>query len=235
MRLFKSIGLILICFILASTQTSAQDLKPTVSQALIIVALTDYNGIPESEAIVSFKHTSSDKIHSGTTDNEGKYSLLLAQGETFTLICEKYGVEFNFGDKLIPDNNTPYSLSINLKIRMDTVFSMTYLLDIHFETDESTLLSNSYPALESFLDTMKSNPDMVVEIGGHTDDVGSFAYNQTLSAKRANAVKTYFTSNGIHNSRITSKGYGNTQPVANNSTEEGRKQNRRTEVRIISR
>ena len=75
---------------------------------------------------------------------------------------------------------------------------------------------------------------MVVEIGGHTDNVGDNYSNQKLSEARANVVRTYLLEKGIAPGRITAVGYGETRPVASNDTPEGRQQNRRTEVKILN-
>ena len=74
-----------------------------------------------------------------------------------------------------------------------------------------------------------------IQIEGHTDNVGSAADNQKLSENRAKAVVSYLNSKGISPGRLLAKGYGATKPVADNTTEEGRAQNRRTELKIISR
>jgi len=80
---------------------------------------------------------------------------------------------------------------------------------------------------------MKGNPGLVIEIGGHTDDQGSESHNLILSEQRAGAVVSYLIANGISSGRLKSKGYGFSVPLTDNSTEEGRAMNRRTEFRII--
>ena len=80
---------------------------------------------------------------------------------------------------------------------------------------------------------MKSNPGLVIEIGGHTDNQGIENYNLVLSAKRANAVVQSLVEMGIPSARLKSKGYGFSVPVADNSTDEGRAKNRRSELRIL--
>jgi outer membrane protein OmpA-like peptidoglycan-associated protein len=74
-----------------------------------------------------------------------------------------------------------------------------------------------------------------IEISGHTDNIGSAAYNKTLSEDRAKAVVNYLTKKGISADRLTYKGYGFDQPVAPNNTEEGRQQNRRTEFKVLKK
>ena len=79
---------------------------------------------------------------------------------------------------------------------------------------------------------MNDNPDLYLDIEGHTDNTGESNYNQTLSDKRANAVKKYFISKGIEEKRLTSKGFGETMPVENNKTEAGRQKNRRVVMKL---
>lgn len=81
---------------------------------------------------------------------------------------------------------------------------------------------------------LKENPHVSIEIGGHTDDTGKPEFNLKLSYERAQSVANYMIKRGVDALRIQSKGYGITEPVAANDTEEGRAKNRRTEFKIIS-
>jgi OOP family OmpA-OmpF porin len=101
-----------------------------------------------------------------------------------------------------------------------------------FETGKATLLPESIPTLESAVATLKRYPDLRIEVAGHTDSRGADAYNQDLSNRRANAVATYLRDAGVTNS-ITSRGYGESQPIASNDTDEGRQQNRRVVLRVL--
>lgn len=107
------------------------------------------------------------------------------------------------------------------------------LRNIFFSFDSYQLLNESMPELNYLVDILRNNPEMIIEIGGHTDDTGSAEYNQKLSELRAKAVVEYLISQGITASRLKWVGYGKSKPVAPNSTPEGRALNRRTEVRIL--
>lgn len=107
------------------------------------------------------------------------------------------------------------------------------LKNIFFDTDKAELLPRSYVELNKLLTLMQENPTMVIEIRGHTDSQGEHDYNIYLSRKRAKAVVEFLNQNGINRSRTRYKGYGNTQPIATNQTEEGRQKNRRVEFLII--
>jgi outer membrane protein OmpA-like peptidoglycan-associated protein len=86
--------------------------------------------------------------------------------------------------------------------------------------------------LEKLAETLQKNPDTDLLVEGHTDNTGSADYNQDLSERRAASVSSFLRSRGVRASRLTIKGYGLTQPVADNSTEAGRRQNRRVEIAI---
>jgi len=106
------------------------------------------------------------------------------------------------------------------------------LSGIYFHTDSAELKSESIAVLDATADTLNANPGVGVEIAGHTDDQGDAAYNQGLSQRRADTVRSYLTSRGVDASRLSASGYGETQPVADNTTSEGRAQNRRVELRV---
>ena len=104
---------------------------------------------------------------------------------------------------------------------------------IYFDFDKATIKPESRPALEDAAKILNENPTIKVEIQGHTDSIGSDKYNLRLSQKRAQAVVSYLVQNlGIDAGRLTAKGYGESRPVADNNTEEGRAINRRVEFVI---
>lgn len=107
------------------------------------------------------------------------------------------------------------------------------LENILFETAKSELLSESFPTLDSLFLLLANYPDMTIEITGHTDNIGSVETNNTLSQERANAVLIYLMDKGIDESRMNAKGYGSSQPIESNDTEEGRLKNRRVAFKIL--
>ncbi len=105
---------------------------------------------------------------------------------------------------------------------------------IYYDTDKSTIKPISYPVLDDVVDVMQKNPQLkLVEVQGHCDIRGGDAYNMKLSQARAKSAMDYLISKGIDASRLTPKGYGWHQPVADNKTKEGMSQNRRTEFVIL--
>jgi outer membrane protein OmpA-like peptidoglycan-associated protein len=109
------------------------------------------------------------------------------------------------------------------------------LKNVFFQTGKYTLLDISIVELDKVVEMMQSHPSLRIELGGHTDNVGSETSNQKLSEQRAKAVYDYLVAHGVAADRLSYKGYGQTQPVADNSTPEGRRQNRRTVFTILEK
>jgi outer membrane protein OmpA-like peptidoglycan-associated protein len=105
---------------------------------------------------------------------------------------------------------------------------------ILFDTDKSDLKSAARTNLANLATSLQNNPQTNILIVGHTDATGTDAYNQSLSVRRAEAVKAYIVSNNVAGSRLTTSGKGKTEPIADNATVEGRAQNRRVEIVIVA-
>jgi outer membrane protein OmpA-like peptidoglycan-associated protein len=106
------------------------------------------------------------------------------------------------------------------------------LRGVNFDFDKATIRSDARPVLDEAINILKSQGGVAVIAEGHTDSTGPEAYNMTLSQRRAKAVRDYLVAGGIDASRIETVGYGETQPVADNSTRDGRAQNRRVELDV---
>ena len=117
--------------------------------------------------------------------------------------------------------------------RLDALGVLT-LKGIFFDTAKATLRPESAQALQAAFKLLNDYPDLVLEVGGHTDNVGQGADNKTLSQDRAASVRGWLTKNGIAPKRLKAMGYGEENPVANNETEAGRSANRRVELKKLS-
>lgn len=107
--------------------------------------------------------------------------------------------------------------------------------DISFDTGRSDVKGNFAPILDRFADGLRNNPNAEVRIIGHTDSTGSDAINDPLSLQRAESTRNYLTSRGVNGARVQVQGMGSRQPVASNSTNEGRSRNRRVEIFVGER
>ncbi len=149
--------------------------------------------------------------------------------------CLNYA--YYYIDDVVLKKTDPY---IEVPVQADDLCCITVeegkiipLKNIFFNTDKAELLPRSYVELRKLLKLMEDNPEMVIEIRGHTDSLGEHDYNVYLSRKRAKAVVEFLNQNGINRSRTRYKGFGNAEPVATNETDEGRQLNRRVEFLII--
>ena len=123
----------------------------------------------------------------------------------------------------------------NAKVeRVGEGIKITFDSGILFDVNKAELRSTSMTEIQKMAATLQKYPDTNVVVEGHTDNSGSDAINQPLSERRAQAVANYTTSQGVDASRITTKGYGASQPVADNTTAEGKQANRRVEVAIFA-
>jgi OOP family OmpA-OmpF porin len=110
---------------------------------------------------------------------------------------------------------------------------VTYAADAFFDFDKSVLKPEGKAKLDDLVDKIKGiNLEVIIAVG-HTDSVGTVAYNQKLSVRRAEAVKAYLVSKGIEKNRVYTEGKGKSQPVASNKTAEGRAKNRRVEIEVV--
>lgn len=124
---------------------------------------------------------------------------------------------------------------VTLEINEATVGSSFVINNIYYNTNSADLKSESHIVLEEFANYLKENPTITIEVQGHTDNVGNPKANEALSANRAYTVKSFLEEKGIDGKRITAKGFGSNKPIADNSTEEGKAKNRRTEFLITGK
>ena len=172
--------------------------------------------------------------HSYPIENEGEFLFCLPSGHNYGLNISKEGYLFHSENfNLLESNDRLKPMILNIALDPIETGKTTILKNIFFETDSFSLKPESKGQLVEIIDFMNKNPGLVIEISGHTDRQGSENYNLVLSARRADAVVKYLCKNGVSPVRLKSKGYGFSIPVSDNSTEEGRAQNRRTEFKIL--
>ncbi|MFN3593069.1 MAG: OmpA family protein [Thiobacillaceae bacterium] len=114
-----------------------------------------------------------------------------------------------------------------------TLANTIILRGVNFDNDSAEIRADARPILDEAVATLKRYPWLKVEVAGHTDSRASRAYNLDLSQRRAQAVMDYFVQMGIEAGRLSARGYGESQPIADNATAEGRAANRRVELRIL--
>ncbi|MES2517696.1 MAG: OmpA family protein [Bacteroidota bacterium] len=162
----------------------------------------------------------------------GTYTSVLTSGGEYALFVSKKGyffksLNFDFSDKIGLDKVLDIALEPIKKEAKEI------LNNIFFDTAKWDLKPESTTELDKLVVLLKTNPDLPIEISGHTDDVGKDAENLILSQKRAKSVVEYLLGKGVNPSKIKSEGYGKTHPYLPNTSEENRKLNRRIEVKFL--
>jgi len=197
-----------------------------------IVRDKETKALLEANVLVIDLKTNQSVFNDYTSAETGDFLAVMPIGSEYSFNVEAEGYLFNSQNFQLTKVNTnkPYIFEILLdKIK---VGNNVTLYNIFFDTNKYDLLPTSRVELSILIDLLNGNPTMSIEIQGHTDDVGDLKLNEVLSENRAKAVYNFLVNNGIDKKRLSYKGYGKTKPRSDNTTEEGRKQNRRTEFII---
>lgn len=184
--------------------------------------------------IVVFRSQLNSREYQGLSDSTGKFSLRLPTGAKYEIFILGFNDSTSYNVLDIPalKGNQYYKNPFKVDIQFEAPKS--FVLDnCTFETGKAELKPEAYTVLDELVEYLKRKDDERIEIGGHTDNVGKADANMVLSQNRANTVRAYLLMKGIAPERITAKGYGMEEPVAENDTAEGRSLNRRTEVKIL--
>ncbi|MFI5164524.1 MAG: OmpA family protein, partial [Bacteroidia bacterium] len=214
--------------------------------------VTSEDGKPVVAANVELKDAVTKKVTKAVVDSAtGEYAVVanVQKKHDQLLIVKKDGYAFSSQLLSMKDSATKKILAssslVEKKIEKKTVEIRTdsvkagkafTLNNIYFDLNRADLKDESKIVLDEFVDYLKTNPNVVIEIYGHTDKVGSPNDNQNLSADRAFTVFEYLRAHGVNKNQIAGhKGFGAAQPIASNDTEEGKAKNRRTEFMIVSK
>jgi len=207
--------------------------KDTPGLVIVKGVALDSQDKPRVGEQVLFENIINQKTVKAVSDEKGTFLVQLRSGYTYLIKIKQIGEDFEYQKIEIPKiiegiESTTYELT--LKFSKGKTFT---LHNVHFLHAKSTLTTSSYQELKDLLEYMTLKKSTQIEISGHTDNVGDEKQNMTLSQKRAASVKAYLVKNGIDSNRIIAKGYGESQPIDTNDTAEGRKNNRRCEVKIL--
>lgn len=198
----------------------------------LVNILVKTNG--EKPVVADLRFLGPERVNAGRTDAQGMASARLrpAPWEVIAAATEYGARRESF---VLEPGDDAYTLTI---VVQDTQVEVTakevkIAEQVHFETDSSIIKKDSFALLDEVANTLVVNPQIkLVEIQGHTDNVGNPQYNLELSQARADAVRDYLIQKGVSKSRLESKGYGDTKPVADNKTDAGKAANRRVQFEI---
>lgn len=196
-------------------------------------------GLPSSVILTDL--ATSQVISDLQTDGTGNYVTTLPKGKDYAFEVKRRGYLFyseHFALNNAPGDSThvtPGDSAYHIDIPLQPIEANAAIVlkNIFFETNRYDIKPESEPELNEVVQLMKENPTLRIQISGHTDNSGRAADNQTLSENRARAVTNFLIAKGITASRLSFKGFGDTRPVADNATPQGRALNRRTELTVI--
>jgi outer membrane protein OmpA-like peptidoglycan-associated protein/tetratricopeptide (TPR) repeat protein len=185
--------------------------------------------------LISFS-TGSTNRRTETTDENGEILLCLPLNANYAFNVSAKGYLFYSQSFQLKETKTLATPEpVEIKLNRINIGAEMNLYNIYFDTDSFSILPASQPELNKLVLFLKNNPMLEVEIQGHTDNTGRTEHNLKLSELRAKSVFEYLVLNGIENSRLQFKGFGETRPVAANETGEGRMLNRRTTIKIVKK
>ena len=189
-------------------------------------------GIPSSVELIELN--SKVTISKLQTDEDGNYLVTLPIGKSYAFNVNRKGYLFYSENYELSKAVVDSTYKVDIALQPITANARIVLKNIFFDTKQVALKPQSVAELDKVVQLLTENPKLKIQIGGYTDNVGKPVDNIKLSTGRAVAVVNYLLGKGINNSRVSFKGYGETNPVSDNITEEGRAKNRRTELSVIS-
>jgi outer membrane protein OmpA-like peptidoglycan-associated protein len=216
--------------------------KRTIFGAIVDCA----DNTPLAGVTVTFVDAKGATVSTKTTDANGRYELVLDDYQPITATANKDGyyskdLSFNAPADDFDETMTNPNLCLNKIPPPPIEINKPIVLEnVYYDFNKATLKPESFPSLDSLVSLLNFYPKMIIEVSAHTDNKGSDQYNMSLSEKRAKSVLDYLVQKGIDAARLQSKGYGETMPVAPNTTPEGRDnpegraKNRRTEFKVLS-
>lgn len=219
---------------LEDPQLKLKKFKGKATNAFLLGKVIDDSGLPVKADVEIIDFSTGLSIQKTVCDSKtGDFSITLPSGKTYDVSISKTGYSFQTINVEIPDIK---GFERNLKeitIQKVEAGKKIVLNNIVFEAGKATLGNESHAELDRALKLLNSMQTLSIEISGHTDNVGSSKSNKELSEQRAKAVVDYLLQKGADTKRLTYKGYGASQPIASNKTEEGRQKNRRTEFKVL--
>lgn len=165
----------------------------------------------------------------------GAYMVSLPSGRNYGFSAKATDYLFHSENLIIPPTTSVQEITMDMLLHKVKVGSKIILKNIFFDFDKTTLRPTSTAELDRLTKMLEDIPTLTIEISGHTDNIGSDEYNEKLSEGRAKAVVDYLIENGIEAERLTFAGYGESQPIETNDTDDGRQMNRRTEFKVLSK
>ena len=192
-----------------------------------------HKGLPSSVVLTDLG--TQETISNLQTDETGNYLITLPKGKDYAFNVKRKGYLFFSDNFSLSHEQGDTAFNIDIPLQPIETNAAIVLKNIFFDPNKYELKPQSEVELDQVVQLLKDNPTLHIQIGGHTDNSGKVTDNKVLSENRARAVTTYLVAKGIAQTRLSFKGFGDTMPVADNATPEGKAQNRRTELKVIAK
>ncbi|MBK8610128.1 MAG: OmpA family protein [Chitinophagaceae bacterium] len=189
-------------------------------------------GLPSAVELADLK--SGNLISKVQTDEDGNYLVTLPVGKDYAFNVNRRGYLFYSDNFSLTKNSTDSVFNVDIPLQPIEKGASIILKNIFFETGKFELQNESKSELDKLVTLLTENPNVKIQIDGHTDNVGQEKDNLLLSTNRAKSVVGYLLSKSINAQRLTYKGFGSTNPISENKTETGKALNRRTTLSVIS-
>lgn len=202
--------------------------------APVQVIVSNLKKQPSSGDKIIFKGQKTKKEFTGISNSVGKFTIQLPCGEIYDIQVASIGEEIEYNTLEIPmleAGQQFQEMKLEIRYQLPDEF---ILHELQFETGKALIQPSSFPSLDEVAAFLKRKPACVIEIGGHTDSDGDETQNLILSKERALAVVRYLISKGVSANQLKAIGYGESRPIADNSTAAGKQQNRRTEIHVVT-
>lgn len=240
---------ILLCLFIGSF-ANGQALKKIATapapsqQTLFSIKAVDEKTAEELPASFSIQARLAKKKFEGKSQPGQSYTFVLNRTDTLSVTTKAQGYYETEEIMVVScDTCADYGYVVQLEkedLKADSIFrnlqvNQAFRLDnVYFDQSSYVLRSESYPQLNKLVKTLVSLPKLVIEIAGHTDNVGDRRLNQYLSENRAKVIRNYLIRHGIAEARLQANGYGDTRPAAPNDSEENKRKNRRVEFVVLA-
>ncbi len=220
------------------TLIDRDSLNKNLNKYTFNISITDKETGQTIEADVQVIDTEDDKLLDQSISKKGLYTQKLTFNNKTRLVISVKKQGYIFQDisiKIDPESKQNRTITRSITMEKPVVGSKYVLRNLYYDFDKADLRKESGTELNNLLRLLQDSPNMKIEIGSHTDDLGSKDYNYNLSQRRAQSVVNWLIEKGVNASRLIPKGYGEDEPLVSNDDEkEGRELNRRTEIKILS-
>lgn len=226
--------LILFCSISSNAQI-VNTLKSSEDSVLVNFIITDLDSVPIENARLVVTATDKSIVKEGVSDVSGKYYMLLPEGKSYNMVVYKFRTDFPIVELLtLTVEKGRYSFDQEIRIKLIRDYARMFTLDnVYFDVNKSDIKPECTYAIDNLYNTLAMNPNMKIEIAGHTDSDGDAKDNLILSQHRSESVMNYLIKMGLDPKRVQAKGYGEYKPIAPNDSAPNKAMNRRTEIRVL--